>query len=259
MENVKLKSKVKAYWEKHTPGLWNSSADKRSKRFFEEADKVREEHYSYISKLISSLKPRAKEVLEIGCGLGKDLMEFAKNGAIVTGTDLTENAVSMTKRRFNLFNMKAEVYVDDAEKLLHTKKKFDIVYSNGVLHHTPDIQKSIDNVYRVLKPNGKAVIMLYAKGFHYYYCLILKKWLLELNFLKMSKQQCVNKYTEFKGNSPLTKYYTIKEIHKIFRKFSSIKIRKYELGAKLERLIPLFLVPFVERKLGHHHIIIAEK
>lgn len=97
---------------------------------------------------------RGKKVLEIGVGLGADHQQFAEAGADLYGIDLTERAVEHTRRRLELFGLTSQLAMGDAENLDFPDETFDFVYSWGVLHHSPDTAKAIDEVYRVLKRGG---------------------------------------------------------------------------------------------------------
>ncbi len=102
-------------------------------------------------------------MLEIGVGLGADHQQFAEAGAVLSGIDLTERAVAHTRRRLQAFNLHSSLAVGDAENLTFSDGSFDIVYSWGVLHHSPNTPKTIAEVWRVLKPGGVAKIMIYSK------------------------------------------------------------------------------------------------
>ena len=104
-----------------------------------------------------------KKVLEIGVGLGAEHQMFAQAGADLYGIDLTERAIEHTRRRLSLFGLDSRLKVGDAEKLDFSDESFDVVYSWGVLHHSPDTPKAIDEAYRVLRPGGVAKIMTYHK------------------------------------------------------------------------------------------------
>jgi ubiquinone/menaquinone biosynthesis C-methylase UbiE len=97
---------------------------------------------------------RGKTILEIGVGLGADHQRFAEAGADLFGIDLTERAVEHTRRRLDLFGLVSKLAVGDAEHLEFQDESFDLVYSWGVLHHTPDTQKAISEVFRVLRRGG---------------------------------------------------------------------------------------------------------
>jgi ubiquinone/menaquinone biosynthesis C-methylase UbiE len=139
--------------------------------------KFREQRYRtewHIPLLVPFTEAKGQAVLEIGTGNGADGVMFAKNGANYTGVDLTEAALEATRKHFNVLGLVGTFQRENAEKLSFPDETFDWVYSHGVLHHTPNPQNAINEVWRVLKPNGKAIIMLYHKrSFNYYVRIML--------------------------------------------------------------------------------------
>jgi SAM-dependent methyltransferase len=102
---------------------------------------------------------KGKHLLEIGCGMGYDSLEFLKRGVRVTATDLTPNAVKMTIQHFEVENVKAEdVRTANALELPFEDNIFDAVWANGVLHATGDTHRAVQEALRVLKPGGRAII-----------------------------------------------------------------------------------------------------
>lgn len=123
----------------------------------------------HLQQLVPFAEAKGKRVLEIGTGNGADGAMFALHGADYTGVDLTEAALEATRRHFAELGLTGTFQKEDAEKLSFTDASFDIVYSHGVLHHTPHTQRAIDEVYRVLKPGGQAIVMLYHRhSFNYH-------------------------------------------------------------------------------------------
>src|ERR1044071_6701328 len=114
-------------------------------------ERVEEHRYTkewHIPEAADFESARGLRVLEIGCGLGTDGAQFAKAGAIYTGVDLTDAAVELARKRFELFNLPGEFRTADAENLDFADNSFDLVYSHGVLHHTPDTVRAVKEVYR---------------------------------------------------------------------------------------------------------------
>ncbi|MBF0177548.1 MAG: class I SAM-dependent methyltransferase [Magnetococcales bacterium] len=102
-------------------------------------------------------------ILEVGCGLGTMAMHWANAGAMVTAVDLNPTAVAQTQRRFELMGLSGDVREADARHLPFPDDHFDYVYSWGVLHHSPDIERSVAEMMRVLRPGGGYGIMLYHR------------------------------------------------------------------------------------------------
>jgi SAM-dependent methyltransferase len=102
---------------------------------------------------------RAERVLEIGCGSGSDLLQFAKHGAVATGIDLTEKHIELARR---LVGSLAAVHRADARHLPFEDESFDYVYSHGVLHHSDEPEKIAYEIFRVLRPGGRFNVHVYA-------------------------------------------------------------------------------------------------
>lgn len=176
---------------------------------------------------------RGKSVLEIGCGAGFSSIIFARDGAHVTASDLTNEAVEITKEKFELLGLPGAVVQADAEDLPFDDNSFDIVFSSGVLHHTPNGQKAVDEIYRVLKPGGDAVVMLYAKwSFHYLVYLSLVRGILLGERFRYGESWLGHATelawrTDAEMLNPITKVYSGRRIRALFKKFKVITLRKY--------------------------------
>ncbi len=170
MANVEsnLKEQVRAFWQAHPCGTKFTDAEAGTHLFYERVEEHRYRTEWHIPAAAGFDKTRGLRVLEIGCGLGTDGAQFARAGAIYTGVDLTDAAVELARRRFELENLPGEFRAADAENLDFAGETFDVVYSHGVLHHTPDTQRAVAEVHRVLKPGGHAIVMLYHRDSYNY-------------------------------------------------------------------------------------------
>src|SRR5436305_14355830 len=136
--NSELKERVREFWQTHPCGTKFSDAEIGTREFFERVETHRFEKEWHIPEAADFSSTRGLRVLEIGCGMGTDGAQFAKAGADYTGVDLTEAAVSLARRNFEWQNLAGEFRTADAENLDFADDTFDLVYSHGVLHHTPD-------------------------------------------------------------------------------------------------------------------------
>jgi ubiquinone/menaquinone biosynthesis C-methylase UbiE len=162
-------SRVHSFWNTEACGTHVVERAANDTEFFE---KFREHRYRtewHIPLLVPFAEAKGKRVLEIGTGNGADAVMFALNGANYTGVDLTEAALDATRRHFAVMGLQGTFQQENAERLSFSDESFDWVFSHGVLHHTPNTQAAIDQVHRVLRPNGRAIVMLYHKhSFNYY-------------------------------------------------------------------------------------------
>ena len=168
IKNAKIRAITQ--WNKTPCGSSTLKNKKGTRAFFEEVIKYRYEAYApWLRKIISKEDVNGKKLLEVGCGMGADLLEFAKKGAICTGIDLTPNHVALAKKLFKTYGFSAKITKGDAESLAFADNSFDCVYSHGVIHHTPNTEQALTEIHRVLKPGGKALIMVYHKNSFAFY------------------------------------------------------------------------------------------
>jgi SAM-dependent methyltransferase len=215
------KLQVHDFWNESSCGeiLYLKSPNQPTQEQYLTQSEIRYKLEPEIIGLADFLSTKNKRVLEIGVGLGADHQKFAEAGADLYGIDLTERAISHTRKRFELFGLYSHLSIGDAEKLSFENDFFDQVYSWGVLHHTPNTQEAFNEVYRILKKGGVAKIMIYYKwslvGFMLwlrYALLIGRPWI--------SLKKIYANYLE----SPGTKAYTITEAKKLCSKFSNVEI-----------------------------------
>jgi len=173
----------------------------------------------FILPFADFVSTRNKKVLEIGVGLGADHQQFAEAGANLFGIDLTERAVQHTRQRLELFGLGSNLAVGDAENLDFSDESFDVVYSWGVLHHSPNAARAIDEVFRVLKQGGIAKIMIYHK-WSMIGLMLWSRYALLSGRPWRSLRSIYASYLE----SPGTKAYSYSEARHLFSKFSGVSI-----------------------------------
>jgi len=164
---------VQEFWNTEACGTHCVSNRPGTAEFYESYREHRYRTEWHIPLLVPFDQTRGKRVLEIGCGNGADGVIFAMHGADYTGVDLTQTALDATQQHFNVLGLQGRFQIENAEQLDFSDRSFDFVYSHGVLHHTPHPDMAFREVYRVLKPGGKAVLMLYHKHSLNYYLRIM--------------------------------------------------------------------------------------
>jgi len=168
MENNDTRQ-IREFWNENPVGS-NFIQYEQDKSFYQRYDEFRYRTEGHILGELDKLALSGKKTLEIGLGQGADSMQLIERGALYYGIDLTPESVRRVKERFALFNKPyCEVQVANAEQIPYADNSFDIVYSHGVIHHSPRIDLIVAEIHRILKPGGQAVIMLYHKrSFNYY-------------------------------------------------------------------------------------------
>lgn len=158
-------TEVKSFWEKHPVASIAIPHPVGTPEYLAYFDRLRDdvEPAAFAADLYEFSKFRGKTVLEVGCGNGYVLSRYAAEGADVTGVDITETAVELCRKRFQGSGLKGTFLVGNAERLPFPDEVFDCVCSMGVLHHVPDTAKAVSEIYRVLKPGGRFIIMMYHR------------------------------------------------------------------------------------------------
>jgi ubiquinone/menaquinone biosynthesis C-methylase UbiE len=294
-QNANLKERVRAFWQANPCGIKFADAAPGTRRFYELVEAHRYTTEWHIPGAADFAGARGLKVLEIGCGLGTDGAQFAEAGADYTGVDLAEASVELARKRFELFGLPGTFKTADAENLSFEDESFDLVYSHGVLHHTPETRKAINEVHRVLRPGGQAKVMLYHRGSYNYRINIsilrragarllnwesgvklvhgitgepLESLRQHAKLLKAEKEsylepeEFLSQNTDGAGN-PLARVYSRAEARELFREFSEVELKTYFLNKRWLPLIGKVLPRSWESRLasrwGWHLWIYARK
>lgn len=186
--------------------------------------------------------------------MGTDLFQFASAGSIVTGIDLSPSHLEIATKRFSLHNIPANLQLADAENLPFNDEAFDVVYTFGTIHHTPDTQKAIDEIYRVLKPDGYAIIGVYNKYSAFFLFSVLGPYIWKLIFLKETYRQALAKI-EHRENSdacPLVKIYSRRMFKKMLQRFKEIRIECVHFGRTHFGLFNKFIPKWILVRFKNH-------
>lgn len=254
-----------------------------SKEFFNQVDKTfyswnQSLHYNSkgdffpFSKIFNYEKYKEKPVLEVGCGMGTMAMNWAKKGANIHAIDLSQQSIEQTRERFRILNLEGDIRQSDARELPFESNQFSYVYSWGVLHHSPDINKSFEEIYRVLVPGGQVGIMLYNRNsllFRYFIQYNEGFLHFENNFLNLL--QLASRYGDgyMEEGNPHTYPVTKKEVlNEIMPQYKNLKIKLFGtdipwmlsyLCQPYSKRIPLYLIKSIARRFGWSMWIEAEK
>jgi len=176
---------VREYWNSHlnlTQFLDQSNVDIDSERFYHDIERHIRARHTYKDKLLRDFSHgcEGKKLLEVGCGLGVELAWLGQLGFDVTGIDLAPAAAQFAADHLKRLNLNGRAIVQNVEHMEFPDESFDAVYSSGVLHHTPDIQRAIAEILRVLKPGGKVLVILYHR--HSWFYLLHKLTRINIEF-----------------------------------------------------------------------------
>jgi ubiquinone/menaquinone biosynthesis C-methylase UbiE len=198
---------IRDYWNQRIHDLEMTGHPVGTKAFFEDLDDYRFDKLHYLPRLVDFSSFKGQRLLEVGCGIGTDLVRFAKGGARVTGVDLAQTAIDLAHKNFALNDVTAEeLRVANGEALPYPDAAFDVVYGHGVIQYTANAPQLIREMHRVLKPGGTGIFMVYNRV----------SWL-----NAMSK---VTKVALEHEDAPVLKKYSIAEFKELLKPFKEARI-----------------------------------
>ena len=293
--SANVKKQIQRFWQNSPCDSWFTNEPRGTVAFYRSLDEHRYKVHPHLQSAVGFERTRALRVLEIGCGCGSEAERFARAGADYTAIDLTNAAVSITRRRFQLASLEGQFVQGDAENLPFADSSFDFVYSHGVLHHSPDTPRTIREVHRVLSPGGRAVIMLYYRdSFNYHVNLGIVRRLrahllrteLGIKLVRMifgegaqdlrrhaelirenirsymEMQNMLNRNTDGPDN-PLSQVFSKASARQMFRQFKNVKTRVMFWNPNwlpvIGKLLPHSIEELLASRWGWHLWIYAQK
>jgi ubiquinone/menaquinone biosynthesis C-methylase UbiE len=254
---------VRQYWSSHlnlTQFLRGQEAEREigNRKFFD-AVRASLRRFPYKKALLDFIwaNRSGPKLLEVGCGLGADLVELARRGFEVTGIDLSSRAAELAEQHLRFLNLRGNAGPANAESLPFSDNEFDEIYSSGVFQHTPNPQKAIDEAIRVLREGGHMTVVLYHR----------RSW-----FWLLSRVGKVN--VEFQEEeAPIVEAYTRSELRQMFARLENLTIRMEHFrpsptrrGGATAALYNKLLVPLARcmpapllRPFGFHAVIRGTK
>ena len=263
------KQRARDQWSQDPCGAeYDREHELGTREFFESVERHRYTQYApWMPATMGFDQFPGAQLLEIGCGMGSDLVQFARGGAHCTGIDLTPRSIEISRHRFELLGLTGNFMLSDGERLPFASNSFDVVYSNGVLHHTPDTAGAIREVHRVLRKGGTAIVMLYHRNsLNYWVEIVLRRGIFAAEFLRgHSSEDIMSRVVEHSEHEarPLVKVYSRKEAAELFKSFQNVKIEVHQLlREELRFLSPLVSESMFRRlqnRVGWNVVITAKK
>ena len=263
---------VQDYWETRSPGLKHSGQPAGSRAFFDDVERERYGDpfkYQYLPRAAEFDRHAGEKVLEVGVGLGTDVLQFARAGSAAYGIDLAARPVELTARRFQLERLEGRFGRASFTHIPFLDDSFDLVYCFGVLHHSEGTQQGIDEIIRVLRPGGRLIAMLYHKGFKYYVRKLFFYGVLKGELLRSTPREVVSRHSEDFGDAPLTKAFSRREARTMLQTLDNLTLDCYRLddyltlrGRRLSPtrlMLPGFAYRVVEDLLGWNLIVKGDK
>jgi len=163
MDRILAQEQVRDYWNGQPCDSELSDRDGQSREYFLEIERRRYGLQPHIPDILSKIDWRGKRVLEIGTGVGTDARNIIGRGGIYTGINIDRGSTDSTLRALRVFSLPGVAMQGNAISLDFPDSTFDVVYSFGVLHHIPEVEKAAAEIHRVLKPGGELLVMLYNR------------------------------------------------------------------------------------------------
>jgi SAM-dependent methyltransferase len=201
-----LQSQIRQYWNERIHDREIAISSPGSPQFYQELDEYRFEKLDYLPKLVDFSGFRGLDLLEVGCGVGTDLLRFARGGARVTGVDLSATAIELARQNFDHAGQTVTLAVMDGEALEFPSNRFDVVYAHGVLQYTADPARMVREIYRVLRPGGQGILMAYNRH----------SWLMLLFRLSAVALE--------HHDAPAFNLYSMAELRQLLRPFGRVEI-----------------------------------
>lgn len=198
---------IAQYWNGRIHDLEMTDRPVGTREFFDDLDDYRFDKLHYLPVLVDFNGYAGQQLLEVGCGIGTDLVRFARGGALVTGVDLSQTAIDLARRNFEVHGLTpARLDVANAEALPFADSSFDVVYGHGVIQYTANPAVLLSECHRVLKPGGQAIFMVYNRV----------SWLNGLS--KLMKVELEHE------DAPVLRKFTIAEFRQLLARFSGTRI-----------------------------------
>ncbi len=197
-------------------------------------------------------------MLEVGTGIGCDFCMFARHGARVFGIDLTRAGAALTTQRLRYHQLRGLATVGDAEQLPFADDTFDLVYSWGVIHHTPDTEAAAREIVRVAKPGGQITVMIYNR-----HSLVALQAFLVYGLLRGKLFSRTSDLIAAHLESPGTKAYTLEEARIMFSSLDGLTVTPvvtvYDLRIGRDRYLPQWVSSLVPRRYGYFVVVQGRK
>jgi ubiquinone/menaquinone biosynthesis C-methylase UbiE len=211
--------RIAHYWNARIHDLEMTTHAPGTAAFFADLDAYRFDKLRYLPTLVDFGGFAGRTLLEVGCGIGTDLVRFARGGAICSGVDLSRTAITLAEKNLGFNGVSATLQVANGESLPFSDESFDVVYAHGVLQYTADAASMIRECHRVLRPGGQGIFMVYNRI----------SWLNALS--KITRVELEHE------DAPVLRKYSIGEFRALLSAFADVRLvpERFPVASKLHK------------------------
>jgi len=268
-EHVATIDDVRKFWNRLPCNVLDSRREHGTRPYFDEIEARKYAIEPDIPPFAQFARWKGRKVLEIGCGIGTDSINFARAGADLTVADVSEKSLELCKQRFQVYGLTARFFLANAEALsqIVPVEPYDLVYSFGVLHHTPRPDRAFREIQKYLSRDSELRVMLYSKWSWNTFWIVCRNgkgafwWAADL----------IRTYSEAQQGCPVTYCYSFREVRRLLKAYRIREIRKaYFFSDRLfqytsgrceprwfVRWLPSGVFRWVEQTLGWHTLVVA--
>lgn len=262
---------VRNYWDSRPCNIRHSRLEVGTREYFDEVEERKYFVEPHIPNFAEFKKWRGKKVLEIGCGIGTDTINFARAGATVTAVEISGKSLEVARKRVEVYGLRDRIrfYLADAEELsgVVPVEPYDLIYSFGVIHHTPYPERAINEIRKYTKPDTTVKLMVYHRNSWKVLWIILAYG----KGMFWKANELIARHSEAQTGCPVTYTYSPKEVRELLKGFrvtdiSVDHIFPYKISDYIQyrytkvwyfRYLPNPFFRWLERNFGWHLLITA--
>lgn len=217
---------VQSFWNARPCNIRHSPKPVGSREYFDEVEQRKYFVEPHIPAFADFPAWKGKKVLEIGCGIGTDTINFARNGAQVTAVDLSDKSMEVAKQRAKVFGLEDRIrfFHGNSEQLssIVPADKFDLVYSFGVIHHTPHPERVVAEIKKFMTPTSEFRMMVYSKVSYKLFWVMKEEGVWDMGRM----DELIERNSEAQTGCPVTYTYTAGELSKLLQGFEILDLKK---------------------------------